>query len=263
MMAMPDAAPGWFNGSELSEPGPGRFYITTTRYPVFYLQINKCGCTFLRNLFYYLDHDRIHPESKRIHAHAKDFTVPALIPRWYLKKSPYLFSVVRDPIDRFLSLYFDKIANLDNSQDRGMRDRVGKAANLELTPDMGIDQHRKNCLKTLDWFALNLAGKTPGPPNSHWQRQSQRLSHTKGLNPQLLTLNGLSWQLPALLEPLIPDIRQKIDAVRVRNKSTRPYERQEILTPEIEAAVLDIYSEDALIFNQVRAEWGVAPLGGI
>ncbi len=256
---MIDAPPDWFKRSGLGEPGPGQHYLTTARYPLFYLQITKCGCTFLRNLVYYLDHDQVHPDSTRIHSHNDDFITAARIPRWFLKRSPYLFAVVRDPIDRFLSLYFDKIANLDNKYDSGMRDRLTKAANLVLTPEMSIQQHRENCLRLLAWFDLNLAGKTPGRPNAHWQRQSLRLSHTKGLNPRLLTLSGLSWQLPEILTPLIPDIQQKIDAVTIRNKSKRLLSRDEILTPDIERAVLLLYAEDAETYAHARDEWGPAP----
>lgn len=258
---MTETVPPWFDRSGLSEAGPGRVFVTTTRYPLFYLQITKCGCTFLRNLIYYLDHDALHPDSGRIHAHNDDFVGAHRIPRWYLKRSPYLFTVVRDPIDRFLSLYFDKIGNLDNPHDTGMRKRVSSAAELDLRADLDIEGHRENCLKTLAWFKINLAGQTPGKPNPHWQHQAVRLNHVKGLNPRLLTLDGLSWQLPILLAPIIPDIQSKMDAVTIRNKSKRLFSRAEFLTPEIKAAVHEIYSEDAATHKQAQLDWGLAPAG--
>ncbi len=248
----------WFTRKGLDKPGPGRFFYTTRRYPLFYLQITKCGCTFLRNLLYYLDHDALHPDSTRIHAHEADFLKADRIPRRFLRESPYLFAVIRDPVDRFLSLYFDKLANLENQHDTGMRTRVARAAGLKLASDMSLDDHRENCLKTLAWFEKNLAGEA-GKPNPHWQRQSLRLNRIRDLEPRLLTLGGLSWQLPELLSPLIPDIAEKMAAVRVRNESRKPFGRAEIMTPEIAAAVLRVYPEDSETYVRVAARWGRGP----
>jgi len=252
----------WFNKPGLEKPGrgpgPGRFFYTTRRYPLFYLQITKCGCTFLRNLLYYLDHDEIHPDSARIHAHEEDFLKADRIPRRTLRESRYMFAVIRDPVDRFLSLYFDKLVNLENRHDVGMRTRVAKAAGLRLAPDLDLADHRENCLKTLNWFEVNLAGDA-GKPNPHWQRQSLRLKRISELEPHLLTLSGLSWQLPKILDPLIPDIAEKMDAVRVRNESRKPLSRAEIMTPEIAAAVLRVYPEDSETYVRVAARWGKGP----
>lgn len=254
-MTEPASVPDWFDGTPLDKPGPGRVLFTTRRYPLFYLQITKCGCTFLRNLLYYLDHDRLHDASNRIHAHEADFLKADLIPRADLRRSPYLFAVVRDPVDRFLSLYFDKLSDVENQYDIKMRTRVAKAAGLKLATDLTLEDHRQNCLKTLEWFGRNLDGSTEGKPNPHWQRQSVRLSHTAGLVPRLLTLDGLSGQLETVLGPLIPDLGAKIASVRVRNQSRKPFTKAEIMTPGIAAAVARVYPADSKTYAQVRAEW--------
>ncbi len=260
--ASPAPLPAWFRGVPRDMPGPGRFFYTTNRYPLFYLQITKCGCTFLKNLMYYLDHGRLHENSARIHAHEADLLKADLIPRPVLKESPYLFAVVRDPVDRFLSLYFDKIANHDNQWDVGMRRRVIRAAGLDGRRNLPIEAHRENCVKMLDWIKRNLDDGTEGNTNPHWQRQTVRLSRLKGLDARLLTLEGLSWQLPRLLAPLVPDIAAQMDAVRARNRSPRLFTRQEFVTPEIEAAVKRVYARDAEIHARARAEWGPGPEAG-
>jgi len=247
--------PDWFNNTPLEEPGPGRFYHTTRRYPLFYLQITKCGCTFLKNLIYYLDHGALHPNAKRIHAHEQDFVKADLIPRLVLKASPYLFVVVRNPVDRFLSLYFDKLADTSNDHDARMRQRVSRAAGLDLSPGAGISVHRQNCLKTLAWFQRNLDTKDEGKPNPHWQRQMVRFSHTKGLEAEVLTLDGLSWQLPALLSPLIPEIEDHMQAVRVRNTSEKLFDKAEFLTPEIIDAVHAVYPMDLEVYRAAAQNW--------
>ncbi len=258
-MMMTDSLPDWFDDQSLDAPGPGKFLLTTNRYPLYYLQITKCGCTFLRNLIYYLDHDALHPAGTRIHSHEADFVKADLIPRDLIAASPYLFAVVRDPVDRFLSLYFDKIANLDSPYDEKIRARVIRAANLDITSSMGLADHQRNSLKTINWIGRNLDRKGQGRPNPHWQRQSVRLSRTEGLSPRLILLDGLSWQLPQVLSPLIPDIADKMQAVRVRNVSRKPFSRDDMLTPELAGAVASVYPQDTEAAAQVRADWGPAP----
>ncbi len=261
-MIRPDPLPDWYSGDGLNMPGPGRFLFTTQRYPIFYLQITKCGCTFLRNLLYYLDNKRVHPDSSRIHSHEQDFLKADMIPRAVLLDSPYLFAVIRDPVDRFLSLYFDKLANRGSFYDHAMRARVSNAAGLDQSPELDLEGHRQNCLKTLYWFGLNLDTKRHGKPNPHWQRQSVRLSRMEGLKPRLLTLDDLSWQLPQLLAPIIPDIETAMSAVKSRNTTQKPFSRDEMLTPELEAAVYSVYRDDADRYARVRSEWAPAPETG-
>ncbi len=247
--------PDWFSGPALTAPGRGKVLLTTDRYPVFYLQITKCGCTYLRNLLYMLDHGTAHPDSRRVHAHNGDFFKADLIPEAILKSSPALFAVIRDPVDRFLSLYFDKIANAQNEADSGMRKRVTRAAGLD--PNVGTDLagHRLNCLKTVNWFGRNLDTGEEGKPNPHWQRQSVRLRKISGLDPQLLTLDGLSWQLPLVLGSVVPDIREKMEAVRTRNTSKKLFSRSEILSDDLKAAIRNVYANDQARFERVSAKW--------
>jgi len=256
---MTDQLPDWFNGTPLAEPGPGRFYFTTNRYPLFYLQITKCGCTYLRNLIYYLDHGTPHPEGSQVHNFNDDFAKADLIPRETLIDSPYLFTVVRDPVDRFLSLYFDKIANLKNQKDTAMRRRVVRKAGLDLHPDMDLADHQQAALLTINWFGQNLERGKRGRINPHWQRQQERLRRTEGLAPRLLTLDGLPWQLPALLGPIIPDIAEQMAAVRVRNASQKPFSHAEIATPELVETIHAVYAQDLQTYQQVRALWGEKP----
>jgi len=259
---MTDLVPDWFDGIPLGAPGPGRFLFSTQKYPIYYLQITKCGCTYLRNLLYHMDHGTAHPAGSGVHNFNQDFVKADFIPAEMIIASPYVFSVVRDPVDRFLSLYFDKIANLKNEKDSAMRNRVVRSAGLELTPDMNLAAHRKNALLTIDWFRRNLRRAEKGKINPHWQRQQERLSRLDGLSPRLLTLDGLPWQLPALLAPLIPDIAAQMAAVRVRNASKKPFSHAEIATPELVERVQHVYAQDLQTYEKVRAEWGDAPQHG-
>jgi len=258
---MTDGLPAWFTGTPLATPGPGRVFFTTQTYPIFYMQITKCGCTYLRNLIYHLDHGTAHPAGSKVHNFNHDFAKADLIPVQTLVNSAYLFTVVRDPVDRFLSLYFDKIADITNEKDAAMRRRVGRKAGLDLTADMDLAAHRRNALLTINWFGRNLERGTKGRVNPHWQRQQERLGRAAGLAPRLLTLEGLPWQLPALLQPIIPDIGDQMSAVRVRNASKKPFSRAEMATPELVETIHQVYAQDLETYQQARKAWGDAPKG--
>lgn len=252
---MNNLAPDWFKGEYLPAPGPGKFLLTTRRYPIFYLQITKCGCTFLRNLLYMLDHGTAHPDSRRVHAHNEDFFKADLIPESVLTSSPALFAVIRDPVDRFLSLYFDKIADTQNEADAGMRRRVTRAAKLDADVGDDLEGHRQNCLKTVNWFGRNLDTKDEGKPNPHWQRQSVRLRKIRNLDAHILTLDGLSWQLPFILKSTIPDISEQMAAVSTRNASRRMFSKAEILTDELQSAIHTVYARDQTRYQRISNNW--------
>jgi hypothetical protein len=252
-------APRWYTGQPLTQPGPGRFFLTTQRYPIYYLQITKCGSTFMRNLLYYLDHGAVHPQPGKVHSLADDFVKADLVPGGEMVASPYLFTIVRDPVDRFLSLYFDKIANLNNDKDRGIRERVVRNAGLDLTPDMDLAAHQLNALKAIIWIGKNLERGVRARINPHWQRQQERLRRTDGLAARFLTLDGLPWQLPALLSPVIPDIAAQMAAVKTRNSTKKPFSRAEISTPELVETIHAVYAQDLDTYRQVRDLWGAAP----
>lgn len=256
---MTDGLPNWFTDPPLTAPGPGRFLMTTHKYPLFYLQITKCGSSFMRNLLYYLDHGTVHPAGSMVHSFNQDFVKADLIPEQTLIASPYLFTIVRDPVDRFLSLYFDKIANLTNEKDAAIRRRVVRKAEIDLHPDMTLAEHQTAALKIIDWFDMNLERNLPGKINPHWQRQQERLRRINALSPRRVTLDGLPWQLPALLGPLIPGIADHMAVVRVRNRSKKPFSHAEIATPALVNRIHQVYAQDLQTYEQVRAEWGEGP----
>ena len=258
---MTDAVPNWYTGAPLARSGRGRVFFTTQKYPLFYLQITKCGCTYMRNLLYYFDHGIAHPVGSRVHSFNQDFVKADSIPTETLVASPYLFAIVRDPVDRFLSLYFDKIANLENEHDAAMRRRVTRMAGLNLSPEMDLADHQHAALLTIIAFKRNLERGKKADINPHWQRQQERLAQTTGLGARLLTLEGLPWQLPRVLAPIIPDIADQMAAVRVRNSSKKPFSHAEIATPKLVEMIHQVYAQDLETYQQVRTEWGDAPQG--
>jgi hypothetical protein len=229
--------------------------LTTRRYPIWYLPITKCGCTWLKNLFYFLDHDRPYPEPQAIHSDPDALLRAGDVEPGFIAGSRFVFAVVRDPAERFLSLYFDKIWRDGPGNFPRLRALIADEAGLDLSHGLDPEGHRRNCLALIGWLARNLAGETAEPVNPHWRRQSARLRRARAMAPVLLTLDGLDRQLPAFLGPAVPGIAKAMAAVRERNASPRPVPTAEVLTPALRERVAEVYRDDAALVRRARADW--------
>lgn len=244
---------------------PAQRMLALQRAEVYYLPITKCGSTYLKNLFYYLDHAGEHPAGIAIHATPEDLQRAETGDEAKILQSPYTFAVLRDPVDRFVSLYFDKIYGDGPQNFKDVRRYLECEIDLDLTPNLNLEGHRKNCHRFIDWLALNLAHKTDQEINSHWRKQSGRLKRVKSLNLQHLTLEGLSWQLPMLLGDIIPDISQAMADVRADNRTHKPFKFTEIMDEGLRQKIETLYSADKKNYEAAKAKWQlrmVQPMAG-
>ncbi|MEO0999511.1 MAG: sulfotransferase family 2 domain-containing protein [Pseudomonadota bacterium] len=235
-------------------PNPARMLFTTRRYPVFYLAITKCGCTYLKNLFYHLDHDALHADPHGIHDHGTELVRAGEVAPEVVRASPFAFTVVRDPVDRFLSLYFDKI-HAPGRPGLGKAQAAVAARGLDLTPGIGAEAHRRNCRILIEWLEDNLAFRTDLPVNPHWRRQASRVKRVEALELAHLTLGGLDWQLPAFLGPAIPELDRHMAAVRIRNEVPRPVAKEDVLDEALVAEINRVYAQDREMHDAARAAW--------
>lgn len=229
--------------------------LTLRRVPVYYLPITKCGSTYLKNLFYYLDHSVEHVSGIDIHSNADDLVRAQTGDEEAIRQSPYAFAVLRDPVDRFLSLYFDKIYGDGPNNFTDVRAYLADEISLDLARGLNVETHRDNCKKLINWVSLNLDHKTDVPINPHWRRQSSRLQRVKSLELQHLTLDGLDWQLPELLGDIIPDIRQAMSAVKSDNRTEKPFSRIEILDGALLEKIEATYVTDNALYERATYKW--------
>ncbi len=229
------------------------------RADVYYLHIAKSGSTFLKNLFYYLDHGHSHPAGNRIHGEPELLRARAEDAE-RIRASKHAFAVIRDPMERFLSVYFDKIYGEGPLNFPDLRAFFTDEVGLDLSDDLDIGGHRRNCHLLIDWFAENLAGRTDQPVNFHWRRQSRRLKRVESLELELLTLDGLDWQLPLLLEEVLPDIREAMAAVQARNISYAPVDKAAVVDEALRAKVDEVYAADRRLYDRATRRW--ARIGG-
>jgi len=229
--------------------------LTLRSAPVYYLPITKSGSTYLKNLFYYLDHADEHTAGIDIHSNPGDLVRAKTGDEETIRQSPYAFAVLRDPADRFLSLYFDKIYSDGPNNFADIRAYLADEIGLDLVRGIDADAHRENCLRFIDWLALNLSFKTDVPVNPHWRRQSNRLQRVNDLDLTHLTLDGLSWQLPLVLGEVVPNIKQAMEAVKSDNRTDKPFTRVEILDAELLGKIEEVYSQDKKLYEQASQKW--------
>lgn len=229
--------------------------ITTRRYPIYYLGITKCGSTFLKNLFYALDHDAPHPDGETIHDYPLDLIRAVDTPLWMIRRSPYAFTVLREPVDRFLSFYFDKIYGTGAQNFAELRLKLVEDIGLDLTPRLSAEGHIANCMALLDWLERNLAQDTDEPINPHWRPQMTRIDTVERMKIGIFTLDGLDWQMPLHFAKIIPNLSQTMDMVKSRNPAQYPVDKALMKTDDLVARVRSIYPRDAEKYALTTAHW--------
>ncbi len=225
------------------------------RAEVYYLPITKCGSTYLKNLFYYLDNGAEHPGGPDIHNFPSALIRADSDEDEKVRQSGHAFTVLRDPVDRFVSLYFDKIWRDGPRNMPDLRLKLKDTIGLRLDRDLTVDEHRENCRKLIDWLERNLNFETDEAVNAHWRRQASRLKRVKDLDLTCLTLDGLDWQLPLLLGDVLPDIRDAMAAVKEKNRIPKPFSRQELLDEALIAKIEHIYKRDVVLYQEASRHW--------
>lgn len=245
---------GWFRKREPQKRTAADRMTTLASAEVYYLPITKCGSTYLKNLFYYLDNDAEQGEGLRIH---KEGTLPRAKSGdgEKIRNSRHAFTVLRDPTDRFVSLYFDKIYGDGQGKFPRLRRELVNEINLDLSRDLSEDQHRQNCMLLIDWVGQNLAYKTTEPVNHHWRWQSARLKRVEELELEHLTLDGLDWQLPILIKDIVPNIREAMLAVKSRNRAEKPISREALVDDALRKKIEDVYAADKRLYLAAKKRW--------
>ncbi|MEO1550921.1 MAG: sulfotransferase family 2 domain-containing protein [Pseudomonadota bacterium] len=229
--------------------------FTLSRAPVFYLATTKCGCTYLKNLFYLLEFGHVHPRATYIHQHEAEIPRAGHLSLETVQDSPYGFMVLRDPADRLLSLYFDKIYGEGPQNFPHVRATLARDAGLSLDRALSAQGHQDNVMRLLDWLRRNLAGETKIKPNPHWKPQIERIRIGRKLNLAPLLLERLDEQLPALLSPVLPQIEAQMAKITARNRTERPLKSEAILTDRLRDEIADLYGRDLAAYLRARAEW--------
>ena len=230
-------------------------FITTRRHPIYYMPITKCGSTYLKNLFYIFDHDQAHPDPDFIHDNNQDLIRADQTPTYLIRNSKFAFTVLREPKSRFMSLYFDKIYGTGPQNFPHIREEIASDCGLDLSPGIPVGEHRRNCLKLIDWIEKNLRGDTDLDINPHWRPQSIRTATVRHLDIAYLTLDGLDWQLPLMLGELVSNLTDKMKLARSRNSTKYPHSPSDILDFELKHRIEAVYADDLVHHQHIKRRW--------
>lgn len=228
--------------------------FTTHKVPLRYLVIPKCGCTFVKNLLWRLEHGADHAVPLRVHDDDSQFLrADALgLTAADIRAEAHAFTVLRNPVDRFFSLYTDKVIGPGWQKYVPLRE-VLTGHGLDPEADT-VPGHQTNCEIMIDWLARNLKDEVDLPKEAHWTPQSYRWSLVKSFDLKLLLLNDVNAQITCLARDLVPDIAQTLAGLEI-NRSPKPVQKGAVLVPDLRKKINAVYAQDRKLFQAVKQAW--------
>lgn len=222
---------------------------------IFYLPIAKSGSTFTKNVLWMIEHGACYPHPKLIHRSNEKFrrASEAGASLDDIRNSETAFTVFRDPVSRFKSLYFDKVVGAGAARFAPLRDHLTKHHDLRL-PIESDDDHRWNMRVLAEFIHLNLLGKRGLRINPHWTPQSRRTKLMAALDLKVFVSDHLDEQMRFLLRPVLPNIDDVL-AIAERNRSTKSVGELGPLGTETLGFIEEIYQMDSAIHEAALAEW--------
>ena len=213
----------------------------------------KVGSTFVRNLFYTLDHGQPFSNVEKAFPtdlHARNLTREELA-------EDVSFFVVRDPVERLFSLYFDKVVGLPENRFRFVTKVLTKNRVFHDGPALTIAQHRENILSLIGYINVRIKGIADGPVNPHWNKQYARVAPAIKFGLKAVMLDRLEPQLLQIADNRIAGLEAAFGMVASRNRSRHIVPISEVMTPEIYEKISSTYAEDIQLYDLVKTGWEV------
>ncbi len=222
------------------------FLYTVKDYPIFTAMNLKSGCTFLKTLLYFIDHGNIVDD---IDANEE------LILRGTIDRNPdhysdpFVFFTIRKPIDRFMSLYAEKIYGDSPTRMMWFQKEVAPSIGISLERNLNPEAHHENAMRLIQWISQNIKGETNFEIDYHWRPQKWRYRQIEGYDPVLIPLEKLDQSLTNALIKDIPDIKNKIEMVKARNQSQASVFAKRIMSDELRKEINRVYKNDLKLYR--------------
>lgn len=233
-----------------------------------YLPIQKCGCTFVKNLIWKIENGSAPNDPIRVHdfedkiKRSSDlgFTLESL------RLEERAFVVIRNPVDRFFSLYMDKVVGDGHKRFPPLRSLLSERYGLDPNAQT-IEAHQANCRILIQWIARNLRDHIDIPNDPHWNPQAWRMRIITQADLKIILLSDLREGLRTLLRPAIPEIAEIMQGLE-ENKSEKTFSRSAVISPDIRKEINKTYSRDRQIYEKAksyyrenRSELGLVRIG--
>ncbi len=245
--------------TDMAAPSPAnrfaRRLFSSRRYPLHFLVIPKCGCTYVKNLIWTLDHGVAHKHPLRIHREDAAFARAADLglSDADLRRERFAFTTLRHPMDRFFSLYLDKVAGDGHKRFVPLRRTLVEGHGLRAEA-RDYDDHTYNCEVLIEWLEANIGGGTELPLNPHWSPQINRLHAIRTLDLKVLLTSDLTRQLTALIGPVAPEANRALRKSE-RNQTRRKVDPDRIQSEHLRQRICQIYSADLALYEAAEATW--------
>lgn len=213
----------------------------------------KVGSTFVRNLIYTLDHGAPFSDVEKAFPTdllTRDLTREALA-------EEVSFFVVRDPVERLFSLYFDKVIGLPENRFKFVTKVLTENRIFHDGPALTITQHRENIMSLIGYIDVRIKGIAAGPVNPHWNKQYTRVEPAIRFGLKAIMLDRFEAQLLQIAGGRITGLKAAFAKVTSRNRSRHIVEISEVLTPEIYDKISAVYAEDIQLYDLVKTGWEV------
>lgn len=228
---------------------------------ILYLSIPKCGCTYVKNVLWYLKYSSFHPNPIRVHDDDAQFPRASELysdPR-LIQAEEVAFTVIRNPVDRFLSFYLDKIIGKGREMYVPLAQILIERYRLIENP-VSLRHHHYNLSILSGWIQRNLNDAIDLPSEAHWTPQTHRANIMQEFNLKLLTLDKLSIGLQALLMRRAPNIAAILSSAE-QNSSTKNHQKAELLTPDIRRSINEAYRADRRLYRRTSSAWESIAVG--
>jgi len=150
-----------------------------------YRVVPKCACSTIGQIMFYSDHGKffdgdIHDSKKGLHKWAQDDSQP-LIEQNVKGHKSFAFTCVRNPYQRILSSFFDKICGIQRNGKRYRGNLVPQLAQkygIEVgSPENDFDFDQIRSFRRFLLFARDtIRWRKPMEPDIHWSAMSGHIS---------------------------------------------------------------------------------------